>query len=217
MARLATLVRRLRAAHPNVVFAHAGDMLSPSPMSTALRGAQMIATLNAVGLELATFGNHEFDFGVRVLGERMAESRFAWLSANVLERGDPRPLGVATRDRMLERGGVRLGFFGLTTADAATASAGRRDAEVREPLAGGPGRGRGSAPTGRAPRRRPPPPASAGRSRTGRRRGRRPDPRWSRARAARRGGGQGARYEGRLRRALSRRSERLAAAGWRNR
>ena len=137
MARLATLVRRLRAAHPNVVFAHAGDMLSPSPMSTALRGAQMIATLNAVGLELATFGNHEFDFGVRVLGERMAESRFAWLSANVLERGDPRPLGGATRDRMLERGGVRLGFFGLTTADAATASAGGRDAEFREPLAEG--------------------------------------------------------------------------------
>src|SRR5437016_7830203 len=42
MARLATLVKRLRAAHPNVVFAHAGDMLSPSPMSTVLRGAQMI-------------------------------------------------------------------------------------------------------------------------------------------------------------------------------
>src|SRR5262249_60636933 len=137
MARLATLVRRLRAAHPNVVFAHAGDMLSPSPMSTALRGAQMIATLNAVGLELATFGNHEFDFGVRVLGERRAESRSAGLSANVLERGDPRPLGVAPRDRMLERGGVRLGFFGLKTADAATASAGGRDAEFREPLAQG--------------------------------------------------------------------------------
>src|SRR5260370_23452506 len=31
MARLATLVKRLRAAHPNVVFAHAGDLLSPRP------------------------------------------------------------------------------------------------------------------------------------------------------------------------------------------
>src|SRR5882762_5598061 len=67
MARLATLVKRLRAAHPNVVFAHAGDMLSPSPMSTVLRGAQMIGVLNALGLDVATFGNHEFDFGAAVL------------------------------------------------------------------------------------------------------------------------------------------------------
>ena len=137
LARLATLVRRVRSAHPNVVFAHAGDMLSPSPMSTALHGAQMIAALNALGVDVATFGNHEFDFGVRVLRERMAESRFAWLSANVLERGEARPFGGAARDRMLERGGVSLGFFGLTTADAATTSAGGRDVEFREPLAEG--------------------------------------------------------------------------------
>jgi 5'-nucleotidase/UDP-sugar diphosphatase len=137
MARLATLVRRLRAAHPNVIFAHAGDMLSPSPMSTALRGAQMIAVLDALGLDVATFGNHEFDFGVRVLRERMAESRFAWLSANVRERGEARPLGGAARERMIERGGLGVGLFGLTTADTATTSAGGRDVEFREPLGEG--------------------------------------------------------------------------------
>ena len=138
MARLATLVRRLRAAHPNVVFAHAGDMLSPSPMSTALRGAQMIAVFNALGLDVATFGNHEFDFGVRVLRERMGESRFAWLSANVRERGEARPFGGAARDRLLERGGLSVGLFGLTTADTATTSAGGRDVEFRDPLGEGP-------------------------------------------------------------------------------
>jgi 5'-nucleotidase / UDP-sugar diphosphatase len=137
MSRLATLVRRLRAAHPNVVFAHAGDMISPSPMSTALRGAQMIAVLDALGLDVATFGNHEFDFGVRVLRERMRESRFAWLSANVRERGEARPFGGAARDRMIERGGLSVGLFGLTTADTATTSAGGRDVEFGDPLADG--------------------------------------------------------------------------------
>src|SRR5437773_11568154 len=91
MARLATLVKRMRAAHPNVVFAHAGDALSPSPMSTVLRGEHMIAVLNALGLDVATFGNHEFDFGPDVLRRRMAESRFTWLSANVVERGTAPP------------------------------------------------------------------------------------------------------------------------------
>jgi 2',3'-cyclic-nucleotide 2'-phosphodiesterase (5'-nucleotidase family) len=133
MARLATLVRRLRAAHPNVVFAHAGDMLSPSPMSTVLRGAQMIAVLNALDLDVATFGNHEFDFGPRVLRERMGESRFAWLSANVLERGTPRPFGGAARDRLVERGGLSVGLFGLTTPETATTSAGGADVDFRDP------------------------------------------------------------------------------------
>src|SRR2546429_9849347 len=100
MARLATLVKRLRAAHPNVVFAHAGDMLSPSPMSTLLRGAQMISVLNAPGLQVATFGNHEFDFGAAVLRERMAESRFVWLSANAFQRAGDRPFGGAAPDRL---------------------------------------------------------------------------------------------------------------------
>src|SRR6267378_2185066 len=137
MARLATLVKRLRAAHPNVVFAHAGDALSPSPMSTALRGAQMIAVLNALGLDVATFGNHEFDFGPAVLRERVAESRFLWLSANVVERTSGRPFGGAARERWLERGGLRLGLFGLTTTETAATSGAGPEIEFRDTEAEG--------------------------------------------------------------------------------
>jgi len=133
MARLATLVKRIRAAHRNVVFAHAGDALSPSLMSTALRGAQMIAVLNALGLDVATFGNHEFDFGLAVLRERMAESRFRWLSSNVVERGSGRPFGGAAREALLERGGVGVGLFGLTTAETASTSAAGVDVEFHDP------------------------------------------------------------------------------------
>ena len=137
MARLATLVKRLRAAHPNVVFAHAGDLLSPSPMSTALRGAQMIAVLNALGLDVATFGNHEFDFGSGVLRERVAASRFVWLSANVVERGSARPFGGAVREARQARGGVGVGLFGLTTAETASTSAAGADVEFHDPQAEG--------------------------------------------------------------------------------
>ena len=76
-----------------------GDTISPSVASTLLQGRHMIAGLNALGLDLATFGNHEFDFGPDVLAERMRESKFVWLSANVLERGTGRPFGgAAARD-----------------------------------------------------------------------------------------------------------------------
>ncbi|HEV8475037.1 MAG TPA: bifunctional UDP-sugar hydrolase/5'-nucleotidase [Methylomirabilota bacterium] len=137
MARLGTLLTRIRAQRPHVVFAHAGDALSPSPMSTVLRGEHMIAVLNALGLDVATFGNHEFDFGPDVLRRRMAESRFTWLSANVVERGTARPFGGAETARLLARGPFTIGLFGLTTTDTATTSAGGPDVEFRDPQAAG--------------------------------------------------------------------------------
>src|SRR5215467_1012890 len=76
MARLATLVRDLQRENPTPVLALAGDTLSPSVESALMRGAQMVAALNAIGLDFATFGNHEFDFGPEVLLERMKETKF---------------------------------------------------------------------------------------------------------------------------------------------
>ena len=95
----------------------------------------MIAGLNALGLDLATFGNHEFDFGPTVLAERMRESKFVWLSANVLDRSDGRPFGGAQREVMLTLAGVRVGVFGLTTAEVVKSSSPGPGVEVREPIA----------------------------------------------------------------------------------
>ena len=137
MARLATLVKRARAANPNTIFAHAGDAISPSPMSTILHGEQMIAVLNAVGVDVATFGNHEFDFGPEILRQRMRESRFVWLSANVRDRATGAPFGLAVRERLVTLGSLRVGLFGLTTAETATTSAPGPGIEFLEPLEAG--------------------------------------------------------------------------------
>jgi 2',3'-cyclic-nucleotide 2'-phosphodiesterase (5'-nucleotidase family) len=114
-----------------------GDTLSPSLESSFLKGAQMIASLNAIGLDLATFGNHEFDFGPAVLIERMNESRFQWLSANVLDRRSGRPFGGAHADLILTLGTTRVGFFGLTTIATAQTSQPGPDVVFRDPIATG--------------------------------------------------------------------------------
>ena len=64
-ATLSAYVQRERAGNPNgTVFVSAGDMLGASPPeSTLLRHHSTIAVLDAMGLDLATFGNHEFDKG----------------------------------------------------------------------------------------------------------------------------------------------------------
>lgn len=137
MARLATLVKRVRAENPNTLFLFGGDTLSPSVLSTVLQGQQMIAAFNAVGLDLATFGNHEFDFGTAVLAERLKESTFAWLSANVRDRRSGGPLGGVERTRMITLGGIAVGVFGLTMPESAQTSSPGPDVVFDEALAAG--------------------------------------------------------------------------------
>ena len=134
MARLATLVKQLRAANPNTLFVIAGDFLSPSVLSTYLKGRQMIAVLDAIGLDAATFGNHEFDFGPAVLIDRMRESRFAWISSNVRDPRTGGALGGAQHDRIVTLGGIRVGLLGLTLTETAHRAVGGRDVQFDDTL-----------------------------------------------------------------------------------
>ncbi|MBI3079018.1 MAG: bifunctional metallophosphatase/5'-nucleotidase [Deltaproteobacteria bacterium] len=122
MARVATLLRQQRAARPDSLFILAGDTISPSLVSSFLQGAQMIGGYNAVGLDIATFGNHEFDFGPEVLQQRMRESRFAWVSSNVRDAATGQPFGGARPWLLRTLSGVRVGIFGLTTPETASSS-----------------------------------------------------------------------------------------------
>src|SRR5262245_21373840 len=69
LARVATLRKKIMAESPNTLFLLAGDTISPSVASTIFKGKQMIAAWNAIGLDYACLGNHEFDFGNDVLLE----------------------------------------------------------------------------------------------------------------------------------------------------
>lgn len=124
LARVATLRKRLLEKNPNTLTVLAGDFFSPSAMGTAkvdgerLAGRQMVAVLNTLGLDLATFGNHEFDLKADAFYERLSESRFAWTSANVTDTlGRPFP-GVRPEYVWTATGpggrAVRIGFVSVT-------------------------------------------------------------------------------------------------------
>lgn len=67
LARVLTLKQKIQKESPNTLFLLAGDTISPSVESITYKGAQMIDAWNTIGLDYATFGNHEFDFGPDVL------------------------------------------------------------------------------------------------------------------------------------------------------
>jgi 5'-nucleotidase / UDP-sugar diphosphatase len=124
LARVAALRQRLLAENPHVVTLIGGDLFSPSAMGTAkvggeaLDGEQMVAVLDAVGLDWATFGNHEFDISEEHFDQRMREAGFGWVSANVTgASGQPIPGVVrSTVFTLGEPGGpaLRLGLVGGT-------------------------------------------------------------------------------------------------------
>lgn len=89
MARVASLRNRLKAENPNTFAILAGDFLSPSVVGTlkyedkSIKGRQMVEAMNAAGIDMVTFGNHEFDIKETELQERLNESNFRWLSSNI--------------------------------------------------------------------------------------------------------------------------------------
>jgi 5'-nucleotidase / UDP-sugar diphosphatase len=113
LARVATLKQRIRASGRTPVLVLAGDFLSPSVASSVFKGEQMVAALNAAGLDVATLGNHEFDFGDEVLIERMKAGRWLWLVANVVDRLTGKPIGGASPYVVRTYNGMKVGLIGL--------------------------------------------------------------------------------------------------------
>lgn len=134
LARVATLRKKVLAESPNTLLLLAGDTISPSVASTIFKGQHIIATWNAVGLDYACLGNHEFDFGPEVLSERMKESKFGWLAANVIERRTGKPFNGMPPFVIRDLGGVKVGLFGLLTTDTATSSKPGADIRFVDPI-----------------------------------------------------------------------------------
>lgn len=111
-ARLNAVVKAERARGVPMLYAHAGDTLSPSLMSGFDRGAHIVTLLNLAPPDVFVPGNHEFDFGPAVFAERMREAAFPTFAANLRdEAGKPLP---GLRDRMVTSlGGIRVGLAGI--------------------------------------------------------------------------------------------------------
>ena len=101
LARVATVIRQLKEKNPNTISMLSGDFLSPSLISSLsevvdgkkkrIAGAHMVATLNAMGLDYVTFGNHEFDVSAADLQLRLDESDFTYFSSNVMQQKEGQP------------------------------------------------------------------------------------------------------------------------------
>ncbi|HYG80568.1 MAG TPA: metallophosphatase [Pyrinomonadaceae bacterium] len=112
VARRATLVKRIRAENPNTLLLDAGDSFQGTPYFNLYRGEVEYKAMTAVGYDVVTLGNHDFDNGVEALAEAMKHAKFEFVSANY----DVRGTAIENRVKpyvVRELGGVRVGVFGL--------------------------------------------------------------------------------------------------------
>jgi 5'-nucleotidase len=133
LGRIMTLKRSIQQENPNTMLLMSGDTISPSVESITYKGAQMIEAWNAIGLDYATFGNHEFDFGPDVLKQRIGESKFGWIAANVVDKQSNQPFGNVKPYVVREFGGVKIGIFGLVLPETKITSKPGDNVEFRNP------------------------------------------------------------------------------------
>jgi len=112
LAKIATLVNQQRALNPNTILIDNGDTIEANMISLFNDDAvhPMIRVMNALSYDVWNIGNHEFNFGLDVLGRAIENFNGATLSANI--RRDDGSYFVEPYT-VLEVGGVRVGIFGL--------------------------------------------------------------------------------------------------------
>lgn len=99
-----------------------GDNWTGPAISTWFQGQSMVEVMNAMGYAASTIGNHEFDFGLDVLKQRISKANFPYVSANVRYKRDnstPTDLGIQPYV-VVDKKSLLVGITGLTTYDATT-------------------------------------------------------------------------------------------------
>lgn len=96
-----------------------GDVMQGTLQSNLVYGESSVAAFNLLGIDAAAIGNHELDWGVDVLRERLRDAQFAWLAANVFRRDTGERPDWARPWTVIERDGLKIGLIGYLTAGTA--------------------------------------------------------------------------------------------------
>lgn len=119
LAKIATLIKRLRKEQPNALLIDSGDTIQGSPLES-FHGRKnnqppdpMMVVMNSLNYDAMTVGNHEYNFGLKVLEKARKEAKFPWLSANTYDVNTDKTHYAPYLIRNVA--GVKIGILGLTT------------------------------------------------------------------------------------------------------
>lgn len=115
VARLKTVVDKIRHEEPNTLVVFGGDLAGGSLFGGFYHGFPMVDAFNHFPVDLANFGQHDFDFGVDNARRLVDSSDFQWLTSNLLE-ADSSVFHTLPQFLIRRMDGVKMVFIGLTDA-----------------------------------------------------------------------------------------------------
>lgn len=123
LAQVATLVDSVRAVHPHTLLLDAGDWLQGNPFAEyfarvdSVSAYPLLAAADRMRYDAFVLGNHEFNFGIELLGHRIQQTATPIIGANIYVHGTDEPAYAPYLLR--EVGGVIVGIVGVTTPGSA--------------------------------------------------------------------------------------------------
>lgn len=104
--------KELEQRYSHVILVDAGDAIQGAPIGAISGGFEPIRMMNAVGYDIATLGNHEFDFGFYVLDDLQSLLNCGYICANFCTAD-----GESIYDpyRILRFDDTQIAFIGATT------------------------------------------------------------------------------------------------------
>ena len=115
-AKVAAMKGDYEAQGAQVILADAGDYSQGTVYVSLEKGKNAVTMMNLAGYDVATIGNHEFDYGYDQLKTNLESAAFKVVCANVLKDGSP----VFDAYTMINKGGVQVAFVGVETPEAQT-------------------------------------------------------------------------------------------------
>ncbi len=115
-AKVAALKKDYEAKGADVILVDAGDYAQGTPYVSDSQGKTAIELMNAAGYDVVTLGNHEFDYGYANLQAIMKDAKFK-VVCNIKYNGK---LAFDASYVVETKGGLKVGFLGLTTPETST-------------------------------------------------------------------------------------------------
>ena len=115
-AKVAALKKDYEAKGADVILVDAGDYIQGTPYVSDSQGKTAIELMNAAGYDVVTLGNHEFDYGYANLQTIMKDAKFK-VVCNIKYNGK---LAFDASYVVETKGGLKVGFLGLTTPETST-------------------------------------------------------------------------------------------------
>ncbi|WP_051986331.1 5'-nucleotidase C-terminal domain-containing protein [Clostridium amazonitimonense] len=118
-AKLAAEIRRLKGENPNTIVVSGGDLYQGSAISNLKKGEPVTEFLKSVGMEVSAVGNHEFDWGYKLIPGWAKDGNFDFLATNIYNKSTGNPVEWAKPYKVIERDGKKIAFIGIATPETA--------------------------------------------------------------------------------------------------